>query len=104
MKMALVLMMQEGRSFYLNDLQVTVEKIITPTRATLVIDGAIIQKVTIGPNHRTELMPGIYAQIGMTQDNQDKITDDTSIDTVKVALEAPRNIKILRDNLYDAQD
>ena len=100
--MALVLMMQEGRSFYLNDLRVTVEKIITPTRATLTVNGAIIQKMTIGPNHRTELMPGIYAQIGMTEENQEKVTDETPLDTVKIALEAPRNIKILRDNLYDA--
>lgn len=100
--MALVLMMQEGRSFYLNDLQVTVEKIVTPTRATLVVDGAIIQKMTIGPNHRTELMPGVYAQVGMTEENQNRVTDETPIDTVKVALEAPRSIKILRDNLYDA--
>lgn len=92
--MALVLGMQEGRSFYLNDLRVEVEKISTPTRVTLQIHGDIINKKTIGPNHRTELMPGIYASIGT----------DSTIDQVKIALEAPRNIKILRDNLYDAQD
>jgi hypothetical protein len=50
--------------------------------------------MTIGPNHRTELMPGIYASIGT----------GSTIDQVKVALEAPRNIKILRDNLYAAKD
>ena len=92
--MALVLGMQEKRSFYLGNIRVEVEKISTPTRATLVIHGDILQKKTIGPNHRTELMPGIYASIGT----------DSTIDQIKVALEAPRNIKILRDNLYDAQD
>lgn len=66
--------------------------------------GAFLKKMTIGPNHRTELMPGVYAQIGMTEENQDKITDETTVEVVKIALEAPRNIKILRDNLYDAQD
>jgi hypothetical protein len=90
--MALVLGMTENRSFYLNDTQVVVERIHTPTRVTLVIHEEIIRKVTIGPNHRTELMPGIYASIGT----------DSTIEQVKIALEAPRNIKILRDKLYDA--
>ena len=92
--MALVLGMLEGRSFYLADIQVEVERIHTPGRVTLQIHGDILRKVTIGPNHRTELMPGIYASIGT----------DSTIDQVKVALEAPRNIKILRDNLYAAKD
>ena len=92
--MALVLGMQEGRSFYLNHIRVQVEKISTPTRATLLIYGPVIKKVTIGPNHRTEIEPGIYAQIGT----------DSTIEQVKVALEAPRSIKILRDNLYERQD
>jgi len=91
--MALVLGMQQGRSFYLNNTKVVVEKISTPTRATLLIHGPIIQKVTIGPNHRTELEPGVYAQIGL----------DSTIDQIKVAIEAPRNVKILRDNLYGQQ-
>jgi hypothetical protein len=90
--MALVLGMLEGRSFYLADTRVEVEKIFTPNRVSLIVHGSILRKVTIGPNHRTELMPGIYASIGT----------DSTIDQVKVALEAPRNIKILRDNLYDA--
>ena len=90
--MALVLGMLEGRSFYLNDIQVEVERIHSPNRVSLTISDSIIRKVTIGPNHRTELMPGIYASIG-TQ---------STIDQCKIALEAPRNIKILRDNLYDA--
>lgn len=92
--MALVLGMQENRSFYLNDLKVTVETISTPTRAILLVDGPILKKVTIGPNHRTELIPGVYASIGT----------DSTIDQIKVALEAPRNVKILRDNLYESQD
>lgn len=92
--MALVLGIQEGRSFYLNNTKVELEKISTPTRATLLIHGAIIRKVTIGPNHRTELEPGIYAQIGT----------DSTVEQLKIAIEAPRNIKILRDNLYEQQD
>lgn len=92
--MALVLGMQEGRSFYLADTQVEVEKIFTPSRVSLVVHGHFLKKMTIGPNHRTELMPGIYASIGT----------DSTIDQVKIALEAPRNVKILRDNLYNAQD
>lgn len=92
--MALILGIQEGRSFYLEDIRVEVERIHTPTRATLVIHGPIIEKKTIGPNHRTELIPGVYASIGT----------DSTIEQVKVALEAPRSIKILRDILYEQQD
>ena len=92
--MALVLGIQEGRSFYLGDIQVELMKIETPSRVKLMIHGSINQIVTIGPNNRTELMPSIYASLGT----------DSSIDQAKIALEAPRHIKILRDNLYDAQD
>lgn len=88
--MALVLGMQEGRSFFLNDIEVKILKIATPTRAILEVNGYMITKVTIGPNHRTELIPGVYASIGT----------DSTVEQIKVALEAPRNIKILRDNLY----
>lgn len=88
--MALVLGMMEGRSFFLNDIEVTLVKISTPTRAILEVNGPMITKVTIGPNHRTELMPGVYASIGT----------DSTVDQIKIALEAPRNIKILRDKLY----
>ena len=102
--MALVLGIQEGHSFYLNDTRVEVERILTPTRATLVIHGPIIRKVTIGPNHRTELEPGIYAQIGMTEENQSKVNKSSPLEVVKIAIEAPRNIKILRDSLYESQD
>ena len=92
--MALVLGMSEKRSFFLNDTQVEVERIHSPNRVSLTIHGDIIQKMTIGPNHRTELMPGIYASLGTSG----------TIDQVKIALEAPRNIKILRDNLYAASE
>ena len=88
--MALVLGMQEGRSFFLNDVKVEVEKIQTPTRTSLIVHGAFLKKVTITPKNRTELIPGVYASIGT----------DSTVEQVKVALEAPRNIKILRDNLY----
>ena len=92
--MALILGMAAGRSFYLNDIRVEVEQIVTPTRVSLIVHGAFLKKMTIGPNHRTELLPGIYASIGT----------DSDAEQAKVVLEAPRNIKILRDKLYDAQD
>ena len=92
--MALVLGIQEGRSFYLNDLRVELTKIETPSRVKLMIHGPILQIVTIGPNNRTELGNNIFASLGT----------DSSIDQAKIALEAPHSIKILRDNLYDAKD
>ncbi len=92
--MALVLGIQEGRSFYLGHLKVSLEKIETPTRVKVMVHGAINQILTLGPKNRTELIPGIYASLGT----------DSSIDQAKIAIEAPRSVKILRDNLYDAQD
>jgi hypothetical protein len=73
---------------------VEVDQIFTPTRASLTVHGDILTKKTIGPNNRTELSPEVYASIGT----------GSTIDQIKVALEAPRNIKILRDNLYDELD
>ena len=92
--MALVLGIQESRSFYLNDTRVELLKIETPSRVKLMIHGPINKIVTIGPNHRTELEHNIFASLGT----------DSNIDQAKIALEAPRSIKILRDNLYDATD
>lgn len=91
--MALVIGMQEGRSFFLNDIQVDVERIHTPKRVTLLIHDSILKKVTITDTLRAELIPNVFASIGT----------DTTIDQAKIALEAPRNIKILRDNLYHEQ-
>ena len=88
--MALVIGMQEGKSFFLNDTEVKVLKIATPTRVVLEIDGPIISRKTIGPNHRTELMSEVFASIGL----------DSTVEQAKIALEAPRNVKILRDTLY----
>ena len=92
--MALVLGIHPKRSFYLGDLRVSLEKIETPTRVKVKIHGSIDEIKTIGNSVRTELIPGVYASLGQ----------DSTIDQAKIALEAPRNIKILRDILYDAQD
>ena len=90
--MALILGIREGRSFYLGDLKVSLERIQTPTRVKVKVHGAIDQIMTLGPNNRTELIPGVYASIGT----------DSTIEMAKIVIEAPRSIKILRDNLYDA--
>ncbi len=92
--MALILGIREGRSFYLGDLKVSLEKIQTPQRVKVMIHGAINQVMTLGPNNRTELIPGVYASVGT----------DSTIEMAKIVIEAPRHVKILRDNLYDAAD
>ncbi len=92
--MALILGIREGRSFYLGDLKVSLEKIQTPQRVKVMIHGAINQVMTLGPNNRTELIHGVYASIGT----------DSTIEMAKIVIEAPKRIKILRDSLYDAAD
>ncbi len=92
--MALILGIREGRSFYLGNLKVSLEKIQTPHRAKVMVHGSINQIMTLGPNNRTELVPGVYASIGT----------DSTIEMAKIVIEAPRHIKILRDSLYAAAD
>jgi hypothetical protein len=61
--------------------------------------------VTIGTDHRVELLPGVYASVGMSEDDQAKLSDEDEypLSKIKVALEAPRNIRILRDELYGVE-
>ena len=92
--MALILGIREGRSFYLGKLKVSLEKIQTPNKVKVKIHGSIDQVMTLGPNNRTELIPGVYASIGT----------GSTIEMAKIAIEAPRHVKILRDSIYDAED
>lgn len=88
--MALVIAMQEGRSFFVGDRKVTVERIETPTRVKLRIHGAMDALVSITDTNRVEVYDGVYVMVGL----------GTTVSLAKIAIEAPRNVRILRDSLY----
>lgn len=93
--MALVLEIQKGRGFYLNDLKVTVEEIYSPSKFTVLVHKSGMSTIMeVNNKQQTELMPEVFAQAGR---------DQTSGygDLCKIAIEAPHSIRILRDTLYD---
>ncbi|HEY0819769.1 MAG TPA: hypothetical protein VGD46_13380 [Rhizobacter sp.] len=93
--MALVLAMQEGRAFYVDDTRVEVERVATAQQVTLKVVGKCMdQQFHLTDRDRTEILPGVYAQLGL----------GNSTGTVKIAVEAPKKVRILRDSLYLGED
>lgn len=93
--MALVLAMQEGRSFYVDNTRVEIERISAPgTVKVKVVGPAMDQVYNVTDTQRVEILPDVYAQLGL----------GSSATMIKIVLEAPKRKRILRDSLYDAQE
>ena len=91
--MALVLGLSEGHDvyFWLNGpnnppRRVVLEEIVTPSRFKLRVEGPIDQIVEVFHDEQVELLPGVRVQAGNTGNNR----------MVKLAIEAPHSVKILR--------
>lgn len=90
--MALILALNEGESFYVGDQKVLLEKIIDRNFFVLTIPtGWATQKFEIKDTSRVEILPNVFCQAGYGTQRQ-----------VKVLLEAPKHIKLLRSELYEA--
>lgn len=89
--MALVLAMQEGRSIYVGDTEVVVESVQSASRVKVRVKGPLDTLHTLTLNNRTEILPTVYLQLG---------TGSTPT-MVKLVIEAPKHITILRDSLYE---
>lgn len=89
--MALVLAMQANRSFFVDDTEVKITE-VRSTFAKVKVIGKMDQIFTLSESQRTELMPDVYAQLGIS----------TGGNTIKIAIEAPKHRRILRDSLYYA--
>lgn len=93
--MALVLAMQPGRSFYVGDTQVEVVAAEVHGEVTVKVHGKNMDHIYhLTENKRTELLPSVFAQLGL----------GSGPNTLKIAVEAPRSVRILRDSLYEADD
>jgi hypothetical protein len=93
--MALVLEIQKGRGFYIKDTKVTVERIFGPNRFQVLVHTAMPILMEIASNHQTEILSGVYCQAG-------RDARVGNAESCKIAITAPPQIKILRDNLYEA--
>jgi hypothetical protein len=92
--MALVLGVEEGQSVYIGDRRVVLEKIHSPFRFMIRVEGPHMDNVfELTDSERTQILPNVYAQAGT----------GGNLQVVKIAFEAAPNTVILRERLYNAR-
>ena len=92
--MALILAMQAGRSMYVGNTRVEVLEGSNPHNATVRVHHAD------SPTHdhhlsldmRVQVLPGVFMCVG----------PGSGKSMIKIVIEAPRSVGILRDSLYEA--
>jgi len=91
--MALAISLYSTSDFYINDIQVKVERIYHSKRYKLKVIGKSIDKIyEITDRNQTEILPNVRVSAG---DNVD-ITKEV----VKAVIDAPLTLKILRGKLW----
>jgi sRNA-binding carbon storage regulator CsrA len=87
--MALVLTLKVGEDFFVNHDQVLVQEIVSPTEFTLrrTRDGA---SIPVREGRAVEVFRGVFISVGARGQN----------DLARVAIEAPRNVMLLRGDNY----
>ena len=90
--MPLILALKEGESFYAGPKKFTLTKIVTPTRLTLTEEVNGLDNVfTVAGTSAQEIAPEVMAFIG----------DRSTAHVARLCLEAPRRIKLLREELLE---
>ncbi len=90
--MALTVGIVPNGVLYIGDTKVSVEQVMHPMNFKVKVHGECMDQVyTITDKRATEIMPNVMMSAGH------KGTDDM----LKVVVNAPRNIKILREKLYN---
>lgn len=90
--MALILAMQTGRSFYVGDTRVEVLDKSTPHDVHVrVYESAWNREYHLNRDSRVQILPDVFATVGIGSGKS----------MLKLALEAPRSVSIMRDSLYD---
>jgi len=91
--MALILALYDESDFYVQDTRVTVHKIYDTRRFKLKVHGSCLDKIfEITDRQQTEILPNVRVTAGNNVDPK-KIM-------VKVSIEAPKRLKILRGKLW----
>jgi len=93
--MALVISVKEGEKFYIQDTPVEVSRILDPLKFKVTVIGSTMNSVfNISDRVAVEILPGVMVSAGK----------NGSMLAVKVVIQAPKTIKILRAALYGDQD
>jgi len=89
--MALVLGLSQGGSMYVGDTKVEVTNVISKTRFEVTVYGMCMEnKYTITDQRATEILPQVQVSAG----------DKSCLTQVKLVIDAPRHIKIFREEIY----
>lgn len=92
--MALVLGLKEGESFYVDKKPVKVSKVKSANNFTLTIENEFAsESFEINGESRVQILPEVYCSAGYG-----------SMQQVRVLVEAPRHIKLLRGKHVEADD
>lgn len=92
--MALILSVRPEESVYVDDRKITLLKILTPVKYSVLVEGPLDTIYEITANMRTEILPDVYLSAGI----------DASMTQAKLAFDAPRDRVILRQRLYEKQN
>lgn len=92
--MALILNMKLGRSFYVGDLKYTMENVKSQRKFLLREHTPIERVFEVTDLGQSEGKDGVLFSAA----------ESWRRDVGRVMIEAPRDVKILRDNLYEGQD
>lgn len=89
--MALTIGLKPNSAFYINDTRVTVEQVFTSMNFKIKVHGKAMDSLfNITDRRSVEIMPKVMCSAG----------NKGSTDIVKIVIDAPRNMKILREKLY----
>lgn len=91
--MALTLTVKEGMKIYINDVECLVQEICSISRVKLKVNGKPFPCIfTCNKIRAVEILPNVKCSVVNG--------GDRSRNTIKIVLEAPINIEILREELY----
>lgn len=92
--MALILAMQAGRSMYVGDTRVEVLEGSNPHDVTVRVHHTDTPKHDFHLNRdmRVQVLPDVFMAVG----------SGSGKSMIKMVIEAPRSVEILRDSLYEA--
>lgn len=91
--MALVLNIKEGDSFFIADVEYTMHRVKAQNRIVLKEHSFMPKLIEVDDKSRIQLTEGVFVQAAESW--RPKVG--------RVAIEAPKDIKILRDTLYKKQ-
>lgn len=89
--MPLTLGIKPGHSFYVGDTKVEVSEVLGPHKFKVTVYEQTMNRIfTVTDQRSTEVMPNVLLSTGL----------NSSPELMRVVVEAPRHIRVLREKLY----